>query len=265
MRAYIAELEATKGDLSRALEAAEAAGRAKAAFFASMSHELRTPLNAVIGFSETMLLETFGALGSPRYRDYLGHIRDGGQKLLTVINDILDISRFDAGKGELSEETFDLALKIKDVIRMMDSQATQGRIELVCKLPPYLPRLYADKRRIRQHSSESISNSLKFTPPGGKVTVSAAVTEQGLELIVQDTGIGIAPHDLGKALEPFGQVNSSLARKYEGVGLGLPLTREMAELHGGSLTLESHPDHGTRVIITLPARRLVSLEETVAA
>jgi signal transduction histidine kinase len=270
MRNHIAELETaqkalekTSTDLSAALDAAQAASKSKSAFLASMSHELRTPLNAVLGFSETIQMEVFGPL-APHYKEYLGHIHDSGAHLLSLINDILDISRFDSGNGELNEEVFDPAHKIADTIHMIEVQALKAKVLLVADIAPDLPRLNADRRRLHQILLNLMSNALKFTPPGGTVTVRAFCAEEGLVLQVADTGIGIAPQDFDKALEPFGQVDSSLARKYEGTGLGLPLTRHMAELHGGSLTLESAPGKGTTVTVTLPAWRLVSRARAAA-
>jgi signal transduction histidine kinase len=230
-----------------------------------MSHELRTPLNAVIGFSETMQIEPFGPLGSDRYKEYLNDIHGSGTHLLSLINNILDISRSDAGLGELKEEVFDLGVKIGDIIGMMRKQAVAGNISLTADLAPDLPRLNGDRRRIRQMLLNLLSNALKFTLPGGAVTVRAFCTADGLVICVTDTGIGIAPDDFSKALEPFGQVDSRLARKYEGTGLGLPLTRQMAELHGGSLTLDSTPGDGTTVTVTLPVWRLVPRAEARAA
>jgi signal transduction histidine kinase len=272
MREHIAELETTQHalektscDLSAALKGAEAASRAKSSFLASMSHELRTPLNAVIGFSETMQIEPFGPLGSDRYKEYLSDIHGSGTHLLAVINNILDISRSDAGLGELQEEVFDLGVKIGDIIGMMRKQAVAGNVSLTAELAPDLPRFNGDGRRIRQMLLNLLSNALKFTPAGGAVTVRAFCTADGLVICVTDTGIGIAPADFSKALEPFGQVDSRLSRKYEGTGLGLPLTRQMAELHGGSLTLDSTPGDGTTVTVTLPEWRLVPRAEACAA
>jgi len=267
MREHIAELEVTQqalteasAQLSDALEAAQAANKSKSAFLASMSHELRTPLNAVLGFSETMLGELLGPLGSPRYRDYLENIHSSGAHLLSLINDILDIARFDAGHGELGEDVFNPAMEIADAERMMSVQARKAKVALVTELAPDIPPIKADRRRVRQILLNLLSNALKFTTAGGTVTVRAHVSAEGLVMQVADTGIGIAPHDFSKALEPFGQVDSSLARKYEGTGLGLPLTRQMVELHGGRLTLESALGQGTTVIVILPAWRLVAAE-----
>jgi signal transduction histidine kinase len=267
MREHIAELEATQqalteasAQLSAALDAAQAANKSKSAFLASMSHELRTPLNAVLGFSETMLGELLGPLGAPRYREYLESIHASGAHLLSLINDILDIARFDAGHGELVEDIFDPAAEITDAERMMAAQARKAGVTLITELSPDIPHLRADRRRVRQILLNLLSNALKFTHAGGTVTVRAYLTAEGLAIEVTDTGIGMRREDFSKALEPFGQVDSSLARKYEGPGLGLPLTRQMVELHGGRLTLESVLGQGTTVTVILPAARLAVTE-----
>jgi signal transduction histidine kinase len=264
MREHIAELEETQAalektslDLASALTVAAESSRTKSAFLASMSHELRTPLNAVIGFSETMMMEAFGPMGSQRYKDYAADINASGAHLLSLINDVLDLSRLDEGQGELHEEDFDIGELIANTLRMVAGQAAKARITLSTQIAPDLPLLRADKRRIKQILLNLASNALKFTPANGKVRVRAAQTPDGLCLSVADTGIGIAPDDIPKALERFGQVDSSLSRKYEGSGLGLPLARQFTELHGGRLTLESVVDRGTTVTIILPASRLV--------
>jgi signal transduction histidine kinase len=272
MREHIAELEVTQRaltktseDLSVALKAAEAASKAKSAFLASMSHELRTPLNAILGFSETILYEAFGPLGAPRYKEYLGDIHESGTHLLSLINDILDIARFDAGQAELHEEVFEVEPLIAESLRMVASHAEKCDIALSTELAADLPELRADKRRIKQVLINLLSNAVKFTPAGGEVKLSASRSEAGLAIAVMDTGIGIAQGDIPKALERFGQVDSSLARKYEGTGLGLPLSKQLMELHGGSLVLESQESIGTRVTVTLPLDRLVPQTQAVAA
>ena len=264
MRAYIAELEQTKANLEKASASAEAANKSKSAFLASISHELRTPLNAILGFTETMLTEVFGPIGTPRYKDYLENVHDSGKHLLELINDILDIARFDAGHAELDETVFNPVSKIHDVMRMMSAQAQKARVTLVADVPAVLPLVNGDRRRVRQILLNLISNALKFTEAGGTVTVRAWV-DDGLKIQVSDTGIGMAPQDFSKALEPFGQVDSSLARKYEGTGLGLPLTRQMVELHGGTLALESAVGVGTTVTVTLPSWRIAGLQNNRAA
>jgi signal transduction histidine kinase len=267
MREHIAELEATQqalteasAQLTQALEAAQAANKSKSAFLASMSHELRTPLNAVLGFSETMLAEPFGPLGGPRYREYLDNIHSSGAHLLSLINDILDIARFDTGHGELVEDIFDPAQEIADAERMMSVQTRKAGVALITEVAPNIPHIRADRRRFRQILLNLLSNALKFTGAGGTVTVRAHLSTEGLVLQIADTGIGMAPQDFSKALEPFGQVDSRLARKYEGTGLGLPLTRQMVELHGGRLMLESALGEGTSVTVILPASRLAVAE-----
>ena len=264
LRAHVAELEITQAaleksstDLSAALDAAEAGSRAKSEFLASMSHELRTPLNAVLGFSETMEKEIHGPLGAFQYREYAQDIHRSGAHLLALINDILDVSRLDAGRCELQEEVFSAADEIEETMHMVSVQAHNAQVRLKSEIAPGLPLVNADRRRLRQILLNLLSNAVKFTPAGGRVTAQAFATAEGLVLKVSDTGIGIAPEHFSKVLEPFGQVDSSLARKYEGTGLGLPLTRQLVELHGGSLTLESELGLGTTVTVTLPAWRVV--------
>jgi signal transduction histidine kinase len=272
MREHIVQLEATQlaltktsQELSAALEAAEAAGKSKSAFLASMSHELRTPLNAILGFSETMLFEAFGPLGAPRYKEYLGNIHESGAHLLSLINDILDIARFDAGQCELQEEIFELEPLIAESLRMVAGHAEKCDITLSTEIVPGLPLLRADKRRLKQVLVNLLSNAVKFTPAGGQVNTCASFTAAGLVLAVADNGIGIAARDIPKAMERFGQVDSSLARKYEGTGLGLPLSKQLMELHGGALVLESQEGVGTTVTVTLPAERLAPLTQAIAA
>lgn len=266
LRAHVAELEATQAilektstELSEAVEAAEAASRAKSSFLASMSHELRTPLNAVLGFSETMEKEVHGSLGAPQYRDYVQDIHRSGAHLLSLINDILDVSRLDAGHCELHEEVLDLKDEIEESMHMVSVQARKAQVSLKSEVAPGLPLLNGDRRRMRQILLNLLSNALKFTPPGGEVTTRAFCSADGLVLTVTDTGIGIAPEHFSKVLEPFGQVDSRLTRKYQGTGLGLPLTRQLAELHGGTLTLDSTVGHGTSVTVVLPAWRCVPI------
>jgi signal transduction histidine kinase len=271
MRKHIAELEAaqqalknTTADLSVALVAAGQANQAKSAFLASMSHELRTPLNAVIGFSETMHMEMFGPLQA-KYRDYANDIRESGSHLLALINDILDLTRLDAGQSELHEEDFDLAAVVAESLHMVEGQAATARITVSADIAPDLPLLRADRRRIKQILLNLLANALKFTAENGRVSVTGQLTAKGLALAVMDTGIGIAKEDIPRALERFGQVDYSLARKYEGSGLGLPLSKQFAELHGGDLVLDSVVDAGTTVTVTLPRERLVPRPLAIAA
>jgi signal transduction histidine kinase len=271
LRAHIAELESTKrtleatsGDLSRALAAAAAANETKAQFLASMSHELRTPLNAIIGFSEFLTMEAYGPIGNVRYKEYVQDIRDSGAHLLSLINDILDLSRLDAGQTELKEEVLALGDLIAETLRMVRPQAEAGGVVLSESVEPGLPRIFADHRRILQVLINLAANAIKFTPAKGNVDVSAFRRGGEICLAVSDTGIGIAEADIPKALERFGQIDSSVARKFQGAGLGLPLAKQLTELHGGRLELASKPNCGTTVTVIFPAARSVELARNVA-
>ncbi len=238
-------------------QAADLANRAKSEFLANMSHELRTPLNAIIGFSEILAAETFGPIESLQYRGYIKDILDSGTHLARLIGDILDGAKVEAGRLELDEGIVDVAAGIESCVRLMAEPAENGKVDIAVELPPRLPALYADERKIHRILLNLMSNAVKFTPPGGTVTVTAGIDGDGrLFLAVADTGIGIANEDLGKVMAPFGQVASALTRGHQGAGLGLPLTKAMVELHGGFLDLESQPNVGTTVTVHLPAERL---------
>jgi signal transduction histidine kinase len=254
----ITERKRFVADLRRAKEEAELASRTKTEFLANMSHELRTPLNAVIGFAEIMQGQIFGPLGDARYIEYAADIRDSGQHLLNLINDLLDVSKIEFGKVELIDETVDLTSILDSCMRLMRDRADQAGLEMTAHTPPDLPYLRADGRRLKQILLNLMSNAVKFTPSGGRVTVRATIADDaGMKIVVTDTGIGIATHDLAKALQPFGQIDSRMTRKYQGTGLGLPLTKSMIELHGGSLQLESSVGHGTTATLWLPSVRIV--------
>ena len=256
--ADITEEKHVEADLRRAKDEAELASRSKTEFLANMSHELRTPLNAIIGFSDILMGQIFGALGDSRYGDYARDIRDSGLHLLNLINDVLDVSKVEFGKVELIEETVDVAGIVEACVRLMRDRAETAGLGLVQELPLGLPRLQADSRRLKQILLNLLSNAVKFTPSGGRVAIRAACAADGFRLVVEDTGIGIAKQDLEKAMRPFGQIDSRLARKYEGTGLGLPLVRSMAELHGGKLEIDSTPGHGTTATIWLPPSRVIA-------
>jgi signal transduction histidine kinase len=272
LRRHIQELEATKAkleetseNLSSALVAADAASKAKSEFLAAMSHELRTPLNAVIGFSDMMLEEAFGPIGSPRYREYISDIRTSGTHLLALINDVLDITRLDAGAIEMKEEIFSLDDIVSETLRLVAHQGARSRVELTMDLPAGLPFLRADRRRVRQVLLNLAVNAVKFTPPGGKVAITAQTRPDGLAVMIKDSGIGIAAEHLPRVMERFYQVDSTLGRKFGGAGLGLPLTRQLMELHGGKLELKSTLGVGTVVSVVFPLDRLSDSRQATSA
>jgi len=265
LRTHIAELEATKQELGLALETASAANKSKSAFLTAMSHELRTPLNAIIGFSELIRSEAFGPLGDARYRSYSDDISSSGNHLLRLINDILDLSRLEARKLELQETAILLPRLMQEAGTMVENQAHDANVSLVYECASDLPLLRGDERRIKQIVLNLLSNAVKFTPAGGRVRLSAKRNDGTVEIVVADTGIGIAKSDLAKAFESFGQIDSRLSRRYEGSGLGLPLARHLAELHGATLTLDSEPNMGTVATLRFPASRCMPLDDEMVA
>ncbi len=253
------ELSRSNAELIAAMEPAELANRSKSEFLANMSHELRTPLNAIIGFSDLIRQEAFGPVGHAKYADYAKDINDSGAHLLELINDILDLSKVEAGRAELhDEEELDFARIVRSCLTLVKERADAGGLTLASRLSDDLPPLRADARKVKQILLNLLSNSIKFTPAGGKVTLQAvAGPRRGFVIRVMDTGIGMSPEDMAKAMVSFGQVDSRLSRKYEGTGLGLPLAKALVELHGGSFEIESQPDVGTTVTIRFPAERIV--------
>ncbi|HEX9465335.1 MAG TPA: HAMP domain-containing sensor histidine kinase, partial [Alphaproteobacteria bacterium] len=237
---------------------AVAANRTKSEFLANMSHELRTPLNAILGFSEAMQMQMFGPLGSDKYDEYVGHINESGAHLLALINDILDISKIEFGKQVLDESEIDLGRTIRSSITLVRERARVGNVRIVDNLLSQLVRVVADERKVKQILLNLLSNAVKFTPPGGAVTLSWDVDDlKGVVIEIVDTGVGIPAGQLGKVLEPFGQVQTSLVRRSEGSGLGLPLAKAFVELHGGTFELESQVDVGTHVRFSLPPWRIL--------
>jgi PAS domain S-box-containing protein len=253
----VSEQKQQENSLRRAVEQAETANRSKTEFLANMSHELRTPLNAIIGFSEMFVEEVLGPLGAPRYREYAKDIRASGKHLLDIINDVLDVSKIEAGEHKLNCEQFDIETTIQVSLRLVDKRAQDSKHRLSVEIPDNLPELYADRRALKQVLLNLLSNAIKFTPEGGTISVRARMAEdQRLTIDIADSGIGIAAEDVQKALAFFGQVDGDLTRKYEGTGIGLTLAQRLMELHGGTLSLESAVGEGTTVTICFPAERV---------
>ena len=244
---------------------AEVANRAKSEFLANMSHELRTPLNAILGFSEIIHQRTFGINAMDRYAAYAGDIHQSGSHLLSIIDDLLDLSKIEAGGTTLEESETGLDAIVREVRTLLADHIGQKRVAFLVDVPSPPPRLLVDERRFVQILVNLLSNAFKFTPEGGAVTLLAVVQGDGrLAVTVRDTGIGIAPCDMDTARAPFGQVESTFSRKHHGTGLGLPLANSLAVLHGGSLTIESTEGAGTAVTVFLPASRAVAPFPTTA-
>ncbi|MGK2740108.1 sensor histidine kinase [Tepidicaulis sp. LMO-SS28] len=241
------------------LQASEAANRAKNDFLAIMSHELRTPLNAIIGFSDIIANEMFGPISHPKYADYASDIRSSGSHLLSIINDILDLSKAEAGKLQLEERPIDPVDSLNQTMRMFRQRAAELEVRLSFRMQGDIPWIIADPRLFNQVAINLTSNALKFTPEGGSVKIELGRNSAGdLEFSVEDTGIGIKEGDISRVFEPFVQVESALSRTQPGTGLGLPLVRKIMALHGGSVDLQSMVGKGTRVVVTFPASRFVA-------
>ena len=236
----------------------EAASRAKSEFLAMMSHELRTPLNAIIGFSEIIKDEALGPIGNTKYHEFAHDIHASGHHLLELINDILDLSKIESGKLKLYEEDIEVPEVIDSVLTLVKESANKGRIELAADCDEDLPVLRADRRKVKQILINILTNGIKFTPAGGRVCLKVwCNTDSGHVFQITDSGIGILDEQIPKALAPFQQIDSRLGRKHDGTGLGLPLTKSLVELHGGTFDLQSEVDRGTTVTVRFPASRIV--------
>ena len=257
--ALIGELEQAKSISDEARHRAESANVAKSRFLAQMSHELRTPLNAILGFSEVMKSEIFGAHAIPVYKEYSADIHNSGVHLLNLINEILDLSRIEAGRYELNEEAVALANVVADCHHLMKLRASSRGITIHEVFERSMPKIWSDERAIRQIVLNLLSNSIKFTPQGGEVWLKVGWTASGGQyLSVKDTGSGIAEDEIPVVLASFGQGSNSIKSAEQGAGLGLPIAKSLIDLHGGTFTLKSKLRIGTEVIVTFPPERVMS-------
>jgi two-component system cell cycle sensor histidine kinase PleC len=251
------------GDLARAKIQAEAANRAKTDFLAHMSHEFRTPLNAIIGFSDLMRAEVYGPVESARYKEYIGDIGEAGQHLLSLVNEVLDLAKIESGKAETRPEAVDITHLLQNCADLVRQPLAERQLTLAMRVPVALPAVIADPQHLRQIVLNLLSNAVKFTLAGGEVSIGADCSmgdhaSRSIEIWVKDTGIGIAPADIAKALAPFGQVRTNATTAQQGTGLGLPITKSLAELNGGRFAIESEPGRGTKVSIHFPLDKLAA-------
>jgi signal transduction histidine kinase/CHASE1-domain containing sensor protein/integral membrane sensor domain MASE1 len=258
-------LIATSGDLRAARERAEEANRFKSNFLAQMTHELRTPLNAVIGFSDLIQQEIFGAIEPPRYREYVGLISDSGKHLLSLINDVLDLSKIEAGRMELALERLDPAALARGAAAMFGKMAADRGLKLECRAVAPCREMHGDERITNQIIYNLLSNAMKFTPNGGRVDLEFIEVDAGVDIVVRDTGIGMSAAEITKAMRPYGQIGSALVKNVEGTGLGLPLVKSLIELHGGRLEIESVKDQGTMMTVHFPWQQDLASEPKRAA
>ncbi len=258
-------LQELNARLMLAQQESEAASHAKSAFLANMSHELRTPLNAIIGFSEIIRDKLMGP-DTPAYFEYAGDINNSGQHLLAIVNDILDLAKIEAGKVEFSESVAELASVLDESIRAIKPQAKSGNVKIVKEYPPEGIQIRCDEVRLKQVFINVLSNAVKFTPSGGRIAISTALEDGGcLSIAIRDTGIGMTQEDIEAAFEKFRQIDNSMTKRFAGTGLGLPLAKQLVELHGGTIEVSSEPAVGTEVRILLPAARVTCKPLALAA
>jgi len=251
----VTELKKIENDLRKAKNEADDANLAKSAFLANMSHELRTPLNAIIGFSEMMINGTLGVIENEHYVEYLGDIKFSAQHLLQIINDVLDMSKIEAGKMPLDEEDLDIKSLLDSVRRLMTARASEKNIDIQMDAPDNLPMLNADERLIRQVFLNLLSNAVKFSPEGAQITLKIRHND-GMSIDVIDNGIGIEAEQIQSVIEPFGQVIDPRLNNGQGTGLGLPIAKAMMDMHGGELCIYSEKDKGTTVTCVFPSSRV---------
>jgi two-component system cell cycle sensor histidine kinase PleC len=263
------ELEETRDDALRKRFEAETANASKTAFLANMSHELRTPLNAILGFSEIIAQECFGPVGSSRYREYATDIHSSGAHLLSLINDLLDVAKIEAGKMEIAPGEIDAPRTFALALKLLSSKARERRQNLTIEVAPSAPAMFADERALKQILINLVSNAVKFAPEGGRISVLGSLAPcGGFQICVQDNGPGIPPDKIDKIFMPFNQVDNRYDRQQGGTGLGLALVRGLAELHGGRAWLESEPGKGCAAYVILPSAgqaRAPKAKEAVAA
>jgi signal transduction histidine kinase len=257
LRIDVTNLVQTREALQKALTRAEAVNEAKTLFLANMSHELRTPLNAIIGFSQLIRDQMLGPAGVPAYAEYAKDIHDAGAHLLEIISNVLDASRIEAGKFDLKEETLEIGGLVRSAMLAVRMQAGNKSLALELRLPEKPVGLRADALRLRQILINLLANAVKFTPEGGRVTLSFEASPAAAVFAVADTGIGMSPNEIAAATEPFRQIENPLVKRHEGVGLGLSLSKHMTEMHGGTLEIESKKGVGTTVRVVLPAERVL--------
>lgn len=252
----ITELKRVERELRMAKDAAESANQAKSEFLAHMSHELKTPLNAIMGFAELMKSQVLGPLGNERYREYCSDIFTSGGHLLSMVNDILELAKLEAGQAQLSESDVSLGATIEAVLEQLRASAERGKLDVAVRVPPDLPRMRGDAGKLRQIFVNLVSNAIKFTPEGGRVSIGMAVApDRGLRVEVTDTGAGIPADVLARIQHPFGHPNAERTRRKSGSGLGLPLAIELVKLHGGRCDIASRVGDGTQVVIWFPPAR----------
>ncbi len=257
--ALIAEIEGEKAISDEARRRAEAASVAKSRFLATMSHELRTPLNAILGFSEVMKGELLGPIRNGSYREYAANIHDSGRHLLQLINEVLDLSRIEAGRYELQEGPVRLAGVAEECLRLLNLRAESKGLRVALLAGKELEPLWADERAIRQICLNLLSNALKFTPSGGEITVTVGTTPEGGQMLaVKDTGPGIPKEEMPRVMQAFGQGSLAQHTAEGGTGLGLPIVQNLVRLHGGTFRLRSVLRKGTEAIVWLPSSRLLS-------
>jgi len=253
----ITESKRTEKALRGAIEEAVQANNSKSEFLARMSHDFRTPLNAIIGFSEAMQHQLLGPVNQDRFLDYARDICESGYHLLALVNDLLDLSRIEAGQFELRDEVFALSVVAEKAVRLVEGELCKKNIKLTREIADSLPHLQADRRAVNQMLHNLLSNAVKFTPDGGRITIAARQNAEGLELRVVDTGVGIEPQDLDQVVKPFGQLSDPQRNDARGTGLGLSIVKSLIELHGGSITIDSSKGTGTSVTLFFAESRLI--------